>query len=56
MPGQEEPLLKLLWVGRIGSVGLAAVPHRFRIGLNLLREVAMTSAFFFMERSQSTAG
>ena len=25
MPGEEEPLLKLLWVGRVGGVGLAAV-------------------------------
>src|SRR3984957_7805394 len=38
MPGEEKPLLKLLWVGRIGSVRLAAVPHRLGIGLSLLRE------------------
>src|ERR1700686_1727268 len=47
MPGQEEPLLKLLWVGRIGSVGLAPVPHGFGIGLNLLRESGDDLGFLF---------
>src|ERR1700693_1293296 len=38
MPGEEKPLLKLLWVGRVGSVGLAAVPHSLGISLSLLPE------------------
>src|SRR3984893_2141311 len=47
MPGQEEPLLKLLWVGRIGSVRLAAVPYGLGIGLNLLRESGDDLGFLF---------
>ena len=38
MPGQEVPLLKVLGVGGVVGVGLAAVPHGLRIGSSLRRE------------------
>ena len=38
MPGQEVPLLKLLGVGGVVGVGLAAVPHGLRVGSSLRRE------------------